>query len=149
MTKADCFQKCIEDGNWKWPQGRRLTMAVPDKSGKRCCSCSSALCKGVYKSLADELCWMSWHWSGTTFSSKLKRLSLALTVYHIWRARNLIIFQNDSVAAISIVAAILKDMQTIVTAWKKIPRTKANWNLVLEWNSSLIVLSLFDELVLV
>ncbi|KAL3510728.1 hypothetical protein ACH5RR_030129 [Cinchona calisaya] len=104
------------------------------KSGARCCS--SALCKGVYKSLADELCWMSSHWFGTTFSSTLKRLSLAHTVYDIWRARNLIIFQNDSVAAISIVAAIQKDMQTIVAAWKKIPRSKAKWNLVLEWNLS-------------
>ncbi|KAL3528030.1 hypothetical protein ACH5RR_012686 [Cinchona calisaya] len=184
MTKTDCIQNCIDNGNWICPEGRRLSMEVRMLKQSTpvdfvpCAGCKDYTSwngkniqftvknamqvhkeKDIYEgqdgevgrqvwckvlnlsfvrknmhSLAEELSWMSSHWSDATFPSRIKRLSLAVTVYHIWRARNLIMFQPGSVIAISLVAAIREDMQTIIAAWRMITKTNANSNLVLEWN---------------
>lgn len=43
------------------------------------------------------------------------------------------IFKGKEVSAIKIVVEIVNIVRETVSNWRKIPRTKANWDLVMEW----------------
>ena len=55
-------------------------------------------------------------------------------VYHIWRARNVALFQSKSVTNMGIMMEIVDEIQHVMLAWGKIPRTQETWKLA--WNGA-------------
>ncbi|GAA0183353.1 hypothetical protein LIER_42392 [Lithospermum erythrorhizon] len=51
--------------------------------------------------------------------SKLRRLCANTTVYHIWEARNLQIFEQKSVDADQIAAICISNIRDRVNSWRK------------------------------
>ncbi|KAL3504550.1 hypothetical protein ACH5RR_034391 [Cinchona calisaya] len=84
----------------------------------------------------EELNWLADHWCSNSFEHKLKRLGFATTVYELWSARNRKIFQQRHATAVYIVQKVVEDIQCARASWERIPKTRENRELALEWGLS-------------
>ncbi|KAF8394791.1 hypothetical protein HHK36_018727 [Tetracentron sinense] len=60
----------------------------------------------------EEITWVINHFKGQGFVSKIKRLSLCATIYHIWTERNRRIFENHYYPAETIISKIIFDTRS-------------------------------------
>ena len=82
-----------------------------------------------------ELSWLSFHCKGDRFVDQIIQLSLAASVYHIWRERNKRVFASWEKPAFVIPQSIIPEVQAAITSWrKKIKPTKLNWAIRISWN---------------
>ncbi|KAL3511216.1 hypothetical protein ACH5RR_030617 [Cinchona calisaya] len=84
--------------------------------------------------LAEDQKWMSKRWCKDTFANRLKKIVLAATVYYIWAARNRFIFQHIPATTKQMLTSIMNTVQENIVSWRGIPKTKINWDLVMEWS---------------
>ncbi|KAG5525309.1 hypothetical protein RHGRI_031854 [Rhododendron griersonianum] len=66
----------------------------------------------------------------------LYKLSLAATLYHLWREINFRVFQNKKVDPGMVVQQIVSDLRCCMSAWKNVKRTLSNQRLCQEWHVS-------------
>ena len=59
-------------------------------------------------------------------------LSLWLSTYY-GRLETRVYFSKLGLLSVGVVATVVNAMQLAVTSWNKIPCTRENWELVLEW----------------
>lgn len=81
----------------------------------------------------DQLNWRSTNCTTISFSDKIRRLSLAVTVYHIWQPRNQAIFQHLRWDVQEIMQPNNRDIRFSVMNWRKVKRTGRNWELSVIW----------------
>lgn len=69
-------------------------------------------------------------------------MSLAITVYHIWRKGNKVMFQQASVTPIGNINSIVTEMRYVGATWHVIPRSRVNWCLIKDWGYCMCVLTM-------
>ncbi|KAG5563563.1 hypothetical protein RHGRI_006110 [Rhododendron griersonianum] len=86
--------------------------------------------------LAQELEWSVQNKWGDGMHNCLYKLSLAATLYHLWRERNFRVFQNKKVDPGMVVQQIVSDLRCCMSAWKNVKRTLSNQRLCQWWHVS-------------
>lgn len=81
------------------------------------------LYRGAYE-WTDEINWWSNDCKSKNFADKLARLSLAVTVYHIWKVRNQIVYQKGRLNDWEIMQNIIRDAKFSVMKWRKVKKKK-------------------------
>ena len=66
----------------------------------------------------------------------LKLALSVVTVYHLWRAQNDIVFSEKRCNAIAPVGNVVKEIQILTSTWKGFLRNQTNWMIALEWSLS-------------
>lgn len=82
----------------------------------------------------QELDWWHQHGVSDSFATKIKRLALVATV---WHERNRRIFKPAVTNTEQLQTEISRAVQMVIVSWPEAPRTKENWQLVLEWGLSI------------
>ncbi|KAL3502317.1 hypothetical protein ACH5RR_036766 [Cinchona calisaya] len=65
----------------------------------------------------DVLRWMVEHWKTNTLAGKFKKLFFSITVYHLWHARNDMVFANKVTIPEEIVKQITDSTRLAVSTW--------------------------------
>ena len=100
----------------------------------------------LFPMLSMELSWVCGHWMSTSFIYKFRKLALAVFRYFIWKAKNLVQFQNENVSAIAIVGQIIDTVWYIRASWRYEPKVQENWSLIVEWDIFHIFLCRSDNI---
>lgn len=64
----------------------------------------------------EELEWLKVHYTKNDFQKQVIKLSLAAVVYHIWKARNVVSYQDKLSSSQEIVKATVTDMRSIANS---------------------------------
>lgn len=83
--------------------------------------------------MIEEIDWAISHVKGSSFHSRIFYTIMAASIYHIWWARNLRIFQNTSQQKEALYNRIVQEVRCSTSSWRRIPKTVANQRMAVEW----------------
>ncbi|GAA0174568.1 hypothetical protein LIER_27936 [Lithospermum erythrorhizon] len=95
----------------------------------------SSFCKDFHepRGWSNELQRMVNHGHGNYFSSKLMKVVFGCAIYLIWRESNDWIFNNKTKKVDSLILYIVNLVKSRVCRWRRIPKSKGNWLISVEW----------------
>lgn len=86
------------------------------KEERQNCQARCFILRGEY-CWHDELEWLKVHYVNNDFQRQIKRLSLSIAVYHIWKARNVVCYQNRRKISHDIIKYIFEDIRNATEIW--------------------------------
>ncbi|KAG5561242.1 hypothetical protein RHGRI_004313 [Rhododendron griersonianum] len=86
--------------------------------------------------LAQDLEWTTQNKEGEGLHNILYKLSLAATLYHLWRERSFRVFQDKKEDPVRVVQKIISDLRVCMSAWRNFKRTPLNQRICQDWNVS-------------
>ncbi|GAA0164487.1 hypothetical protein LIER_20108 [Lithospermum erythrorhizon] len=125
--------------NMKWPKGRRFTENISRCKNLLLATLSDAEDRMVWFE-ADRHC-TSLVWDGIRvrtglrkgFKSKLRRVCITAAVYHIWKCKNVVVFENRVLEVELVTMQCIQGIKSRVSSWRNIKRTKTNWRACIDW----------------
>lgn len=73
---------------------------------------------------------LNYNWC-SNFQKDLVYLSLAITVYHLWKERNQRFHTNTTRSEDFILGEVLQSIRLAVSSWRKVRKTHNNWDIAL------------------
>ncbi|KAI8548107.1 hypothetical protein RHMOL_Rhmol07G0246700 [Rhododendron molle] len=81
-----------------------------------------------------EIVWLCTHMRTDSYTKRAYKLSLAASIYWIWRERNARVFQGISTSAGRLWSKIVDEVRACICSWRKINPNDENRLLVRSWN---------------
>lgn len=91
------------------------------------------------RGLDEEMAWAVDHVKGTALESRVFYITMAASIYHIWRARNFKIFQNVFQSKEVLLSRIIQEVRYCMATWRRFPKTAVNQKIVTEWGCSELI----------
>ena len=82
----------------------------------------------------DLVLWTSHRWKGHSFSSKVKKLSLAVVVYNLWRERNNRFHKNTTTRPEEIFTSITDQIRLKLSTYRRVEENVTNRTYQQRWN---------------
>ncbi|KAG5537062.1 hypothetical protein RHGRI_024489 [Rhododendron griersonianum] len=80
--------------------------------------------------------WAKQFYSGNAMVLTIFKLSLAATIYWLWRERNSRVFQSRSQDCSSLQDAIVDDVRACISSWRGVKSSPQNHDLAASWEIS-------------
>ncbi|KAI8572253.1 hypothetical protein RHMOL_Rhmol01G0183600 [Rhododendron molle] len=84
--------------------------------------------------LAREIDWLCTHMRADSYTQRTYKLSLAASIYWIWRERNARVFKGISTSAESLWSKIADEVKACMCSWRRIKPNDENRRLVRSWS---------------
>ena len=89
----------------------------------------------------DLVSWLSFRWKGNSFSMKVKKLSLAVLVYSLWKERNCRYHNNSTRRPEEILISVIEEIRFKLSTYRRVEDNVGNRSCQQRWNLPDVIFS--------